>query len=74
MRRNEPDTDKRPIDGGDESHDDAARETKNLAALAILLLLAVIALVLIQHLIREANIEDCLLAGRRNCDAMMENH
>lgn len=48
------------------------RQTRSLAALALVLALAVGALYLVQHLRREGAIEDCLLAGRRNCDALTE--
>ena len=48
------------------------RQTRSLAALALVLALAVGALYLVQHLRREGEIEDCLLAGRRNCDALTQ--
>ena len=46
------------------------RQTRSLAALALVLALAVGALFLVQHLRRAGAIEDCLMAGRLNCDAL----
>ena len=51
---------------------EADRQTKALAALALIVALAVIALFVVQHLRRQAQIEDCLLAGRSNCDALLD--
>jgi len=58
----------------DERHEDedSARQTRSLAGLAIILALAVIAFFLIEHLKKEGEIEDCLLAGRSNCDALVQ--
>ena len=56
-------------DGRDDESD---RQTRSLAALAIVLALAVAALFLVQHLKREGQIEDCLMAGRSNCDALID--
>lgn len=52
--------------------DDDKRQTNALAGLAIALALAVGALFLVQHLRREGTVEDCLMAGRTNCDAPVE--
>ena len=49
---------------------EAARQTGSLAALAFALALVVIGLFLVQTLRRGALIEDCLLAGRINCDRL----
>ena len=54
------------------SQQEADRQTKALAALALIIALAVIALIVVQHLRREGQIEDCLLAGRTDCDALIE--
>ncbi len=51
---------------------DAERQTRSLAGLAVVLALAVAALFLVQHLRREGQIEDCLMAGRSNCDALID--
>ena len=56
----------------DRRDEDAERQTRALAGLAIVLALAVAALFLVQHLKREGDIEDCLIAGRTNCDALIE--
>lgn len=52
--------------------DDSGRQTRSLAGLAVVLALAVAALFLVQHLRREGQIEDCLMAGRSNCDALID--
>jgi hypothetical protein len=57
----------------DEEEEDANRQTRSLAGLAIILGLAVIAIFLVQHLRKESQIEDCLLARHANCDALIQN-
>jgi hypothetical protein len=52
--------------------DEKDRQTKALAGLALILALAVIALIVVQRLRSEGQIEDCLLAGRSNCDRLIE--
>ena len=52
--------------------DEGNRQTRSLAALALLLALALIALSLIIRLRHEGEIEDCLMAGRTNCDALID--
>jgi hypothetical protein len=51
----------------------ANRQTASLAALAATLLLVVLALQLIRVLSASAAIEDCLMAGRRDCDAVVRH-
>lgn len=54
--------------------DEAAEEnrlTASLAGLAVALLVVVAGLFLIQHLRDKARIEDCLMSGRFNCDAVL---
>jgi len=54
--------------------DEAAEEdrlTASLAGLAVALMLVVAGLFLIQHLRDKARIEDCLMSGRFNCDAVL---
>jgi len=54
--------------------DEAAEEdrlTASLAGLAVALMLVVAGLFLIQHLRDKAQIEDCLMSGRFNCDAVL---
>ena len=47
------------------------RVTQSLAAMAFALLLVVVGLFLFQQLSAKARLEDCLLSGRSNCDAML---
>ena len=49
---------------------EANRLTASLAGLAVALMLVVAGLFLIQHLRDKARIEDCLMSGRFNCDAV----
>jgi hypothetical protein len=66
-------------DGRDEWEDrgdadaDAERQTKALAGLALILALALIGFYLIIQLRAVAGIEDCLLAQRNNCDALINS-
>jgi len=50
---------------------EANRLTASLAGLAVALMLVVAGLFLIQHLRDKAQIEDCLMSGRLNCDATL---
>lgn len=50
---------------------EANRLTASLAGLAVALMLVVAGLFLIQHLRDKERIEDCLMSGRFNCDAML---
>lgn len=50
---------------------EANRMTASLAGLAMALLLVVAGLFLIQHLREKAQVEDCLMSGRLNCDAVL---
>ncbi len=62
---------------GLERHDEAReqaeahRQTASLAALAILLALVVASLFLMRKLSAEAALEDCLMAGRHNCEMIL---
>ncbi len=49
----------------------AERQTASLAAIVIVLFLLAGGLFLVQRLRVAAAIEDCLMAGRRNCDALV---
>jgi uncharacterized membrane protein len=49
----------------------ANRQTASLAGLAVALLLVVIGLFLVRTLHAKCVVEDCLLAGRSNCDAVL---
>jgi hypothetical protein len=59
----------RQVDRHDE--DENARETRGLLAIAFVLALALVASYLVEQLRKEGIIEDCLLAGRVNCDALI---
>ena len=50
---------------------EANRVTGSLAGLAFALLLVVVGLFLVQHLADKSRVEDCLLSGRANCDALL---
>ena len=50
---------------------DANRQTASLAGLAFALFLVVVGLFLVHALHAKANVEDCLMAGRLNCDALV---
>ncbi len=47
------------------------RVTSSLAGLAAALLLVVLGLFLVRHLVEKSKVEDCLMAGRINCDAAL---
>ena len=55
----------------DDDQAGANRQTASLAALAFVLALVVVGLLLIRALSAADSVEDCLLAGRRNCDAVV---
>lgn len=50
---------------------DADRQTASLAGAAITLLLLVVGLYLVRTLYTESAVEDCLMAGRLNCDLLV---
>jgi hypothetical protein len=51
--------------------EERARRTSGLAGVAIVLFLALLGSYLIASLRKEGEIEDCLLAQRSNCDALV---
>ena len=55
----------------DENHEAADRQTASLAGMAVTLLIVVACLFLLRELHNKGAIEDCLLAGRSNCDAVV---
>ena len=56
----------------DEADDRTARrQTASLAGVAVILLLLVGGLFLVQQLHSASVIQDCLMAGRQNCDALV---
>ena len=56
-----------------EDQESADRQTASLAGVAITLLLLVVGLFLVHALHNKAMIEDCLLSGRSNCDAVLNS-
>lgn len=57
-----------------EDERDADRQTASLAAIAVTLVLLILGLLLVRELAAESKLEDCLLAGRRNCDLLVAPH
>ena len=55
----------------DDDHEDQDRQTTSLAALAFALFLVIVGLYLVNALNRKSAVEDCLLAGRANCDQVV---
>jgi hypothetical protein len=62
---------RRTIADYEDEQAEANRVTMSLASLAFALLLVVVGLFLVQHLAAKAKVEDCLLSGRMNCDAVL---
>jgi hypothetical protein len=62
---------RRPWLTEDEAQEEANRQTASLAGIAITLLLLVLGAFLVHQLHAKAEIEDCLLAGRSNCDVLV---
>ena len=60
------------IEDEEEAEETANRQTLSLAGVAITLVLLVIGLFLVRELHAKAVIEDCLLAGRSNCDWLLQ--
>jgi hypothetical protein len=63
-----------PKSGPDPARDreDADRRTAGLAAIVVVLLLLIGGLMLAKTLHKKSLLEDCLMAGRRNCDQMLD--
>ncbi len=55
----------------DDDQEGANRQTASLAGMAVALLLVVVGLFLIHQLHTKTLVEDCLLAGRGNCDKVL---
>jgi len=62
----------RPHNQNPDPPKDAERQTSSLAALAFAVALLVAGLFLVQTLRRGAMVEDCLMAGRINCDRLVQ--
>jgi hypothetical protein len=58
----------------EEDEEAANRQTASLAGVAITLLLLVLGLFLVHQLQTKVAIEDCLLAGRMQCDWLVQGH
>ncbi len=54
-----------------DDHEDAERQTASLAGLAVTLLVLVVSVFLTRQLQQKSAIENCLLAGRNNCDILV---
>ena len=52
---------------GLDEHEDAERRTAALMGFIVILVLAIAGVILVRELRVKANLEDCLMAGRRNC-------
>jgi hypothetical protein len=52
---------------GASDDDGEARRTRALMGLILILSLAIVGVILVRELRKEAALEDCLMAGRRNC-------
>lgn len=61
----------RPWLSEDEAQEEADRQTASLAGVAVTLLLLVLGVFLVHELQAKAEVEDCLLAGRTNCDILL---
>jgi hypothetical protein len=58
-----------------EADDEAAnRRTASLAGVAVTLLLLAVGLFLVRELHAKSAIEDCLMAGRIQCDWLVQGH
>jgi hypothetical protein len=64
-------TELRPAPDPARDREDADRRTSGLAAIVVVLLLLIGGLLLTQTLRKKSQLEDCLMAGRRDCDALV---
>ena len=64
-------TEPRPAPDPVRDREDADRRTASLAAIVVVLLLLIGGLLLTQTLRKKSVLEDCLMAGRRNCDQLI---
>jgi hypothetical protein len=64
----------RPIPVERDEAEAADRQTASLGGVAITLLLLVVGLFLVHELHAKVAIEDCLMSGRANCDALVQGH
>ncbi len=59
------------LDVDERRQQEADRQTASLAGLALALALVVVGVFLVRELHSKGMVEDCLLAGRINCDAVV---
>jgi hypothetical protein len=64
-------TDPRPSPDPARDREEADRRTSGLAAIVVVLLLLIGGLLLTRTLHRKSQLEDCLMAGRRDCDQLL---
>lgn len=60
----------RQLDAEAEALKAAWRQTQSLAGLAVTLAVLVICVFLVKQLAHKTQVEDCLMAGRNNCDVV----
>ena len=58
----------------EEDEEAANRQTASLGGVAVTLVLLVLGLFLVHELHAKVAIEDCLMAGRINCDRLVQGH
>ena len=58
----------------EEDEEAANRQTASLGGVAVTLVLLVLGLFLVHELHTKVAIEDCLMAGRINCDRLVQGH
>ena len=56
---------------GEDEFESANRQTASLAGLAVALFLVIVGLYLFYALHQKSRVEDCLMAGRWNCDTLV---
>ena len=61
----------RLVFSSNDDEESADRQTRSLGGLAFVLFLVVVSLFLVKELQCKAMVEDCLMAGRSNCDAVL---
>jgi hypothetical protein len=54
-------------DANNDGDEGAARRTAALIGLIVILVLAIAGVILVRELRKKAELEDCLMSGRRNC-------
>ncbi|MEI7710052.1 MAG: hypothetical protein WCI94_01375 [Rhodospirillales bacterium] len=58
----------------EQQREDATRQTEALAGVAIVLVVLIAGLFLVHTLYDKSKIEDCLMAGRMDCDKLARGH